>query len=36
VLLNFVILALSLYWMSLYKLPVKVRTRIDQFRKRFL
>jgi hypothetical protein len=36
VLLNSVLTALSLCWMSLYRIPKKVRQIIDQLRKHFL
>jgi hypothetical protein len=36
VLLNYVLSSLPLYWMSLFRLPAKVKNIIDQLRKRFL
>ena len=35
-LLNSVVSAIPLYWLSLYKMPVRIRMRIDQLRRRFL
>jgi hypothetical protein len=35
-LLNSVITSIPIYWMSFYKLPNKVKQRIDQLRRRFL
>jgi hypothetical protein len=35
-LLNFIITSIPIYWMSFYKLPVKIKHRIDQLRRRFL
>lgn len=36
VLLNYVLSSMPLYWMSFYKMPQKVKIRIDKLRKCFL
>jgi hypothetical protein len=35
VLLNSVLSSIPIYWMSFYKLPATIRTRIDKLRRRF-